>query len=151
MRVTSQRLAGLRHEARQPRHATETDVETDTKTGKRKESAAAENDKDGDISSARVDDGMAAEPSARQLNLRLLKKASMTPWSTMVLERQSHIFHLRGSHAIICRKWLAARRHSLYVDEDHLSPTASSELLSDQRYKFSTTTSIQICATYSRF
>ena len=70
MRVTNQRLAGLEHEARQPRLATKADVEPDTKTCKRTEDAsAAERVKN---SSARVDDGatsltifgMIAEPPA---------------------------------------------------------------------------------------
>ena len=38
---TSQRLAGLGHEARQPRLATEPDVEPDTKTRKRTEGTSA--------------------------------------------------------------------------------------------------------------
>ena len=55
---TNQRLASdLQHDARQPRLATESDEETDTKTSKRTEGAAAENGKNGDISSATVDDG----------------------------------------------------------------------------------------------
>ena len=56
IRVTNQRLAGLEHEARQPRLAKETDVEPDTKTRKRTENAAAHRAKHGNrSSSARVD------------------------------------------------------------------------------------------------
>ena len=41
MRVTNQRLAGLQHEARQPRLPTEADVEPDKKTRKRTGGASA--------------------------------------------------------------------------------------------------------------
>ena len=41
MRATNERLAGLEHEARQPRLATEADVEPGTKTRKRTEGASA--------------------------------------------------------------------------------------------------------------
>ena len=41
-REINQRFTGLEHEARQPRLATEADVEADTKTRKRKEDAAAD-------------------------------------------------------------------------------------------------------------
>ena len=41
MRATNQRLAGLEHEARQPRLAMEADVETDKTTRKRTEGAPA--------------------------------------------------------------------------------------------------------------
>ena len=54
MRVTNQRLACLVHDSRQPRLATEADVEPDTKTRKRTESACAA---DSESSSARFDDG----------------------------------------------------------------------------------------------
>ena len=53
----SQRLVGLHHEAQHPRLATEADVETDTKTCKRTEGAAADGDKYGDTSCARDEDG----------------------------------------------------------------------------------------------
>ena len=56
MRASSQHLAGLKHEARQPRFATEVDVEPDTKTRKRTEDAAVDRAKYVDnSSSARVD------------------------------------------------------------------------------------------------
>ena len=55
---TNQRLAGLQHKARQPRLATEVDVEPDTKTRKRTEGAAADDRvMNGNSSSARADDG----------------------------------------------------------------------------------------------
>ena len=71
MRVITQRLAGLEHEARQPRLAPEVDVEPDTKTRKRTEGASVEDPvKNGDSFSAKVEDdptsltsfGMTAEP-----------------------------------------------------------------------------------------
>ena len=50
MRASSQRLAGLQHEARQPRVATEADVKPDKKTRKHTEGAsAAERVKNGDL------------------------------------------------------------------------------------------------------
>ena len=56
MKETRQRLAGLEHEARQPRLAMEADVIPDTKTRKRTEDAAADQAKHGDkSSSAQVD------------------------------------------------------------------------------------------------
>ena len=56
LRATNQRLADLEHEARQPRLATEADVEPDTETRKRMEDAAADRAKHGDKSSStRVD------------------------------------------------------------------------------------------------
>ena len=55
MRETRQRLAGLEQEARQPRLATEGDVEPDTRIYKRTEDAAADRVKHiGDSSSAKV-------------------------------------------------------------------------------------------------
>ena len=59
LRTTNKRLAGLEHEARQPRLATEADVEADKKTRKRtKDASAADREKNGDNSFARrVDDG----------------------------------------------------------------------------------------------
>ena len=48
-----QRLAGLEHEARQPRLAMEADVTPDTKTRKRTEGAAVDRVMSGDSSSAR--------------------------------------------------------------------------------------------------
>ena len=55
MKVTKQRLAGLQHQAQQPRLTTEGDVKTDKKTRKRTKGAAADRMKHGDTSSARVD------------------------------------------------------------------------------------------------
>ena len=52
-RAIKQPLAGLKHEARQPRLATGADVEPDIKTRKRTENAAADRVMGGDISSAR--------------------------------------------------------------------------------------------------
>ena len=60
LRATNQPVAGLKHEARQPRLAAEADVETDKKARKRTEGAAAADraKHTGDSSSAkRVDDG----------------------------------------------------------------------------------------------
>ena len=59
MRVTNQRFAGLEHEARQTRLAMEADVEPNTKTHKRTQSASAADrvvNEDGS-SARRVDDG----------------------------------------------------------------------------------------------
>ena len=53
LRETKQRLAGFEHDARQPRLATEADVESDTKTRKRTDDAAADRVMNGDSSSAR--------------------------------------------------------------------------------------------------
>ena len=73
MRQTHRYLAGLEHKARQPRLATEVDVESDTKTRKHTEgAAAADRVNNRDSSSARDDDGptnlisfgMIAEPLA---------------------------------------------------------------------------------------
>ena len=50
-------MAVLQHEAQQPRLATEAEVQTDKKTRKRTEDAAAGQAKNGNSSSARVDDG----------------------------------------------------------------------------------------------
>ena len=55
MKRTSQRLAGLDHQAQQPRLATKTDVETYMKTHKRTEGAAADGGRHRDTCSARVD------------------------------------------------------------------------------------------------
>ena len=52
MRAINQRLAGLEHEARQPRLVTEADVEPDTKNCKSMEDAAADRAKHGDRSSS---------------------------------------------------------------------------------------------------
>ena len=60
MRAKNHRLAGLEHEARQPRLAMEADVETDKKTGKRTEGATSTDraKHSGDSSSTRrVDNG----------------------------------------------------------------------------------------------
>ena len=53
LRATDQRLAGAEHDARQPRLATEADVEPYTKTRKRTEEAAADQVKHGDSGSAK--------------------------------------------------------------------------------------------------
>ena len=52
----NQRLPGLQHGAQQPRLATEADVKTAKKTRKRMEGAAVDDEKHGDISSARTVD-----------------------------------------------------------------------------------------------
>ena len=52
-RETNQRLAGLEHEARQPRLSTEAGVTPHTKTRKRTEDAAEDRVMDGDSSFAR--------------------------------------------------------------------------------------------------
>ena len=58
LRGTNKCLAGLEHEARQPRLTMETDVEPDIKTRKRTKNAAADRAKHGDKSfSTRVDHG----------------------------------------------------------------------------------------------
>ena len=69
---TNQRLAGLQHEVQQPRLAVEPDVKADKKTRKRTEGAPVDDEKHGDISSARAvhgpmistSFGNIAEPSA---------------------------------------------------------------------------------------
>ena len=63
----SWRLAGLQHEPQQSRLAGIADVKLDMKTRERMESTAAENDKYGDISSARVDDDPTSLTSFRNL------------------------------------------------------------------------------------
>ena len=64
MKTTDQYLAGAEHDARQPRFATEADVETDKKTRKRAEDAAADQAKHGDSRSAkRVDKRRVQPPS----------------------------------------------------------------------------------------
>ena len=94
LRTTDQRLAGLEHDARQPRLAMEADLSADKKTRKRVKDAAADQAKHGDRCSAkRVDTGsttlisfgMKAKPPA------LL--AGMTVWSTKALKRQSRVSH----------------------------------------------------------
>ena len=69
----TQRLAGLQHQAQQPRLTPEAeDVKIDTKTRKRTKGAAADDEKHGDISSARAENdptslinlGNIAEPPA---------------------------------------------------------------------------------------
>ena len=52
----NQRLAGLQYQAQQPNLPVEADIKPDTKTQKLLEGAAADDDKYGDTSSARVDD-----------------------------------------------------------------------------------------------
>ena len=52
LKATDQSLAGLKHEARQPRVIMEADVKPDTKTRKRTEDAAADRAKHGDKSSS---------------------------------------------------------------------------------------------------
>ena len=56
MKRTNQRLAGLQRKAQQPRLVAEADVKLDIKTRERVEGAAADDEKYGEISSARVDD-----------------------------------------------------------------------------------------------
>ena len=48
MKRTTQRRAGLQHQAQQPRLATEADVRPDTKTRERMEGVAADDEKYGD-------------------------------------------------------------------------------------------------------
>ena len=86
LRATNQRSAGLPHEARQPRFATEADVEPDTKTRKRTEDSAADRVTNGDSSSARINHGptgltsfgMIAEPPTPE-TLKHQSRASH-PW-----------------------------------------------------------------------
>ena len=73
------------------------DIKTDKKTHMRTEDAAADRAMNGDSSSARVDDG----------------------WTSLTS------FGMKGANAIIRRRWLNACRHSLYINEGHLSLTAS--------------------------
>ena len=75
MRTTSQRLAGLQHEGRQPRLASGADAKPGIKTRRQTEEAAVDRVKNGDSSSSRVDDGptsltefgMIAEPFSMTL------------------------------------------------------------------------------------
>ena len=95
---TNQRLAGLEDEARQPRLATEAGVETDKQTLKRTEGTAA-----ADRAKHNVDSVSARTVDAGPLRLTnfgkiaeppwLLKKSSMTRWSTRVLKRQGIVSH----------------------------------------------------------
>ena len=72
--MTNHRLAGLEHEARRPRLATEADVEPDTKTRKRTEdTSAADRVKNWDSSSTRVDDGQTSLTSFGIIAEPLLK------------------------------------------------------------------------------
>ena len=90
----NQRLAGLQHQAQQPRLATEAVVKPDTKTHERTEGTEADEEKYGYAFAARVDDnltiltsfGNTAEPLAP-------KKASVTLWPTKALKHQSRILH----------------------------------------------------------
>ena len=73
----NQRLAGLQHQAQQPRLATEADVKPDTKTFERTEGAERDEEKFEDILSALVDDdppsctslGNIAEPLAPEKSI----------------------------------------------------------------------------------
>ena len=87
---TNQRLARLEHEARQSHLATEANVEPDTKTRKHTEGAsAADRVKNGESSSARLDDGlttltnfgMIAKPPApeKYISDALVNKGAETP------------------------------------------------------------------------
>ena len=73
MRSTNQHLEGLQHEAREPRLASETGLESDTKTSKCMKVAAADRAQNGDSSSARVDDGPTSLTSFGMIAEPLLK------------------------------------------------------------------------------
>ena len=91
---TNQHLAGLQQKARQSRLATEADAESDTKTRKRTEDAAADRRMNGDSSSASVVEGPTSLTSFGIIvNFRLLKNALVTPWSTKALKRQNRILY----------------------------------------------------------
>ena len=92
-RATNQRLADR---IQQPRLTTEADVDQTLKTRKRTEGAATDRAKHGDSSCARVDDGPTSVTSCSMIAEPLLlapENASMAPWPTKALKRQSHIFH----------------------------------------------------------
>ena len=125
-RETKQRLAGLEHETRQPRLATEAGLELDTRSCKRTEDAAADRVINGDISSARrvntysatssTSFGMKTEP--RALSWRddaLVDKGADAPKTCISL--------VRGDAQANRRRWPTTHRHSIYSDEGHLSPT----------------------------
>ena len=54
-----------------------------------------------------------------QPDLRLFLVQGMTPWYTKALRRQSRAY--RDAHAN-SRRWSTPRQHSLYSDDNHLSP-----------------------------
>ena len=72
MRAKNQRLADLQHGAQQPRFATEAGVEPDMKTRNRTEGAAADQARNEDSSSARVDDGPTSLTSFSMIDEPLL-------------------------------------------------------------------------------
>ena len=96
LRATNQHSAGLPHEARQPRLATETDVEPDTKTRKRTGDFAADRVTNGNSSSAGVNDGPTFLTSFGMI---------AQPPTPETLKHQS-----RASHP-----WRCARQQSLVV------------------------------------
>ena len=120
-----QRSASLEQNAQQPRLAMEADVTKDTKTRKRTEgAAAAERVISRDNSSTEVDPdpicltsfgddstGLPALPCLRDPGRQRRSGAKVVSLT-------------RGDAQANSRRWLTPRWHSLYSDEDHLSPTA---------------------------
>ena len=141
-----QRLAGFKLEARQPRLATEANVEPGKKTRKRTEGAVAADQakhKRDSSSVKRVDDGptsltsfgkIAESPLAAEKcigDILVNKGATVS---------KPHLPPGGGAYAIIHRRWPTARQHSLYSDEDHFSPTAFSWSLGEEPMKRSSPT-----------
>ena len=84
MGKTNQRLAGRQQEAQHPRLAATADVKQDTETLERMEGAAADDDKNEDISSARVDydpTHLVSFVDEESPNVQLSKYARITVWS----------------------------------------------------------------------
>ena len=131
MKATEQRSPSLEQNARQPRLAMEAGVTIYTKTRKRTEgAAAAERAMSGDESSAEVNPdsiclasfgedyiGPPAHPNTRD--------------NALVDKRRCGVEAVSLTHGDVhanSRRWLTSRRQSLYNDEDHLLPAASSVL-----------------------
>ena len=136
--ATNERLTGLKHEARQPRLATETDVETNTKFRERTEGATAadraKHIEDSSSARTRGDDGPTSLTNFGKIAeppLAPKKCILVTPWLTKALKHQSRIFH--PWRCTCYHPPPTARRHNPYNGEDHPCPAVSLERLPDRR------------------
>ena len=97
MRRTTQRLAGLQLQVQQPRLAEKADINLDMKSRERMEGTTADDEKNGDISSALVDDDPMRLASFGEMknspNLQLSLNAWIVLWSTKTPKLQSRISH----------------------------------------------------------
>ena len=122
MGAANQRLAGLQHEARQPRVATEADVKPDTKTRKRTENAAVDRVLNGDSSSARVDDGPTSLISfgmiGESLALPIFRDDALVDKGAEAPKSYRSPVEMRTPTG-----WLTAHWYSPYSNENLLSPT----------------------------